>query len=166
MKQPQLCLDMQNLIFEYFPPYYPITVLNVGSKDNMDNCPNFKSLFDETNWRFYGLDLEIGKDVDIVSAPYVYPFEDNTFDGVFSNQVMEHVEYPWVWMKEMVRILKPMCYIIVSTTWKFKQHRWPVDCWRVLPDGMKAIMKYCGLDPILYSISHTWTFGVGQKIYS
>ena len=163
---PKLCYVMRELMFEYLPIDLPLNVLNVGSKDNKDNCPDFKMMFSETNWNIVGIDLERGKDVDLVSMPYNYPFIDQQFDAVISNQVMEHVELFWVWVLEMARLVRVDGYLIISTTWKFKVHRWPVDCWRILPDGMKTILSYANLDPLVYSICDTWTFGVGKKVYT
>ena len=157
-----LCLEMRDLILEHISADENLLVLNVGSKDNLDNCPYFKDLFFDTNWEWLGLDLEEGIDVDIVSHPYSYPFKNNTFDALVSNQVMEHVEYPWLWFKELARILKPKGKLIISTTWRFKIHRHPVDCWRTLPDGMKAIFKYFGFTTEVCKITGDWIYGVGR----
>ena len=46
---------------------------------------------------------------------FPYPFEDNTFDVVTSNQVIEHLIYPVKFLKEIYRILKPNGYAIIST---------------------------------------------------
>jgi len=60
----------------------------------------------------------------------------------------EHVEYFWLTAREMARVLKPnglMCIIVPS---QGREHRHPVDCWRFLPDGMKALAKYIGVNVI------------------
>lgn len=28
------------------------------------------------------------------------------------------------------------------------EHRYPVDCWRFYPDGLRALARYAGLEPI------------------
>ena len=43
------------------------------------------------------------------------PFENNSFDVVTSNQVIEHLYYPVKFMKEIFRILKPGGYAVIST---------------------------------------------------
>lgn len=43
------------------------------------------------------------------------PFDSNSFDAVFSNQVIEHLINPTKFAKEMKRVLKPRGYAIVST---------------------------------------------------
>lgn len=43
------------------------------------------------------------------------PFENNFFDVITGNQVIEHIAYLDVFMEELYRILKPGGYIIIST---------------------------------------------------
>lgn len=158
-----LCELMQGIIFYYLDRREHLNVLDVGSKDNGDNCKGFHDSLRDTKWDVIGLDLEKGRCVDVITAPYNYPFADNTFDAVIANQVMEHVEHPWVWIMEMSRVLKYEGFMIITTPWKFKIHRFPVDCWRVLPDGMEVILKWAGCKPLIYDIEDIWTYGVGQK---
>lgn len=52
-------------------------------------------------------------------------FQDNQFDIVFSNEVIEHVEDDGKTVAEMVRVTKPGGYIIIFTPnrgWPFEQH--------------------------------------------
>jgi len=74
---------------------------------------------------------------------YDYPIEDNTFDIVFSAQVMEHVKNIWKWMDELKRITKPggLIIIIAPASWPYHVAPQVVDCWRIYPDGMKALME-------------------------
>jgi hypothetical protein len=51
-------------------------------------------------------------------------------------------------MEEMTRVLKKeglMCLIVPHG---FKEHRFPVDCYRFLSDGMIALSRYVGLEPL------------------
>jgi len=43
------------------------------------------------------------------------PFEDDFFDVVLSNQVIEHLFYPVRFIKEIHRILRPNGYAVIST---------------------------------------------------
>jgi len=43
------------------------------------------------------------------------PFEDNSFDVIVSNQVIEHLIYPVKFLNEIYRILKPQGYCVIST---------------------------------------------------
>ena len=64
-----------------------------------------------------------------------------------SGQTFEHTEFFWLSMREMARALKPggLCCIIAPSA---DEHRYPVDCWRVYPDGLRAAARYAGLETI------------------
>ena len=77
---------------------------------------------------------------------YTFPIEDNTFDVVVSGQVLEHVRKVWIWMKEVARVTKPGGYVITINPVSWPYHEAPVDCWRVYPEGMKALYDDAGLE--------------------
>jgi 2-polyprenyl-3-methyl-5-hydroxy-6-metoxy-1,4-benzoquinol methylase len=77
-----------------------------------------KSLL-ESGFKAKGCDLKFkhGKDVDFLTKcglinninidPYQLPYDDNTFDIIITNQVMEHVQNYEETIVEMRRVLKP-----------------------------------------------------------
>jgi SAM-dependent methyltransferase len=67
-------------------------------------------------------------------------------DVVISGQVLEHAEYFWITALEMARVLKPGGLICLIAPSAGPEHRYPVDCWRFYPDGMRAIAKFAHLD--------------------
>ena len=112
-------------------------VLDVGAYDVNGT---FRPLVQSHGWRYTGLDVAAGPNVDVVTAnPYSFPFDDDTFDIVISGSTMEHVKAFWLWLPELVRVLRPGGYLAIHTHWKFMEHRYPVDCWRIMPDGMKFL---------------------------
>lgn len=129
---------MGNLLARYAGPE-PANVLDVGSMDyNGTYCP----LVESRGWRYTGLDIEPGPNVDIVSRdPYRYPLPDNRYDVVLSGSTMEHVEAIWSWMLELVRVLKPGGLLAIVTHYNFPEHRYPIDCWRIMPDGMRFLFN-------------------------
>jgi len=78
--------------------------------------------------------------------PYHFPIPDETFDIVFSAQVIEHVGSIWRWIPEVARITKVGGRVITinPVNWGFHEH--PVDCWRIYPDGMRALYGDAGLE--------------------
>jgi SAM-dependent methyltransferase len=78
--------------------------------------------------------------------PYHFPIPDETFDIVFSAQVIEHVASIWRWIPELTRVTKMGGRVITinPVNWGFHEH--PVDCWRMYPDGMKALYQDAGLE--------------------
>lgn len=126
-------------------------ILDVGSMD-VNGSFRFKDLlfgsaseplFPECE--YIGIDIEAGPNVDIVVPEYEYPFPDDHFDCIISGSCLEHVRKPWKWMKEVARILKPggkLC-VIVPNEHPYHEHPW--DCWRVYPEGLKALFEDFGL---------------------
>lgn len=112
-------------------------VLDVGSY-NVNGT--FRPLVEGRGWRYTGLDTVAGPNVDVVARdPFLFPFGDGAFDVVISGSTMEHVTAIWRWLPELVRVLRPGGFLAVHTHWKFPEHRYPVDCWRILPDGMRYL---------------------------
>ena len=122
-----------------------IKVLDVGSYDVNGS---YKHLFPEDSFEYYGLDMEKGPNVDIVmETPYIWSnIETDFFDVVISGQAFEHIEFFWITMGEMARVLKKEGLICIIAPNGFYQHRYPVDCYRFFTDGMISIARYVCLD--------------------
>lgn len=132
----------------------PLRILDVGS---MNVNGSYRELMTDPKWEYTGLDAAAGPGVDIVlPSPYDWaPFKSNSFDVVVSGQAFEHIEYPWVTIVEVSRVLKPggvACLIAPSGG---HEHRYPVDCWRYYPDGMAALARWADLDVV--SCTTNWT---------
>ena len=54
---------------------------------------------------------------------------------------MEHVSRIWLWIKELERITKPGGKIILISPISWPYHEAPIDCWRIYPEGMKALIN-------------------------
>jgi SAM-dependent methyltransferase len=78
-----------------------------------------------------------------------YPVDDNIFDIVFSDQVLAHVKYFWLWYAELIRITKPGGYIITINSYSYPPCPSPIDAWRVHSDGMLLLNEYHHLETIL-----------------
>lgn len=117
-------------------------VLDVGSYDVNGT---FRDLITARGWHYTGLDQVDGPNVDVVATdPFHFPFGDATFDVVISGSTMEHVTSFWRWIPELVRVLKPGGYLAIHTHWQFPEHRFPVDNWRFMPDGIKFLFDETG----------------------
>lgn len=77
---------------------------------------------------------------------YNYPIEEEKFDIIISGNVMEHVRDIWKWIDELKRILKKGGLIITILPTSIEYHPAPYDCWRIYPEGMKALMAHKELD--------------------
>lgn len=124
----------------------PLLVYDLGSCEVSGG--SYRPLFDRPPWRYRGIDLERGNNVDVVVRdPYRWrEIPSETADVVVSGQALEHVEFFWVTLLEIRRVLKPggLCCIIAPSGGP--EHRYPVDCWRFFPDGMKSLARYAAFE--------------------
>jgi SAM-dependent methyltransferase len=125
----------------------PLTIVDYGSQDINGS---YKSLFAMPSWRYVGIDMSPGANVDVVLAdPYDWKeLGDGSIDVFISGQAFEHTEYLWLTMMEVERVLKPTGLACIITPSAGPEHRYPVDCWRIYPDGMRALAKFAGLETI------------------
>lgn len=131
----------------------PRCIVDIGSYD-VNGC--YKPFFDRPQWRYVGLDLVAGPNVDVVlESPYRLPFASHSVDVIVSGQVFEHVEFFWLTWLEMVRILKPGGLIFLLAPSRGPEHRYPQDCWRFYPDSYRALAKYADVE--LLEVSTDWT---------
>ena len=55
---------------------------------------------------------------------------DASFDLVFSSDVFEHIDRPWLAAQEIARILKPGGIAVTHTLFSWRNHPCPIDYWR------------------------------------
>lgn len=124
-----------------------VRVLDVGSYDVNGS---YRNLFASKKFRYTGLDMEAGPNVDIALAnPYDWDeIDTDSFDVVVSGQVFEHAEFFWKTMEEMTRVLKKGGILCIIAPNGFAEHRHPVDCYRFFGDGMVALARYVSLETL------------------
>jgi hypothetical protein len=121
-------------------------VLDVGSQDINGS---YRGLFTPDRWRYIGLDLVPGSNVDVVAATsYQFPLATESVDVVITGQAFEHVEYFWLSWLEMVRVTAVDGLLFLIAPSRGVEHRHPVDCWRFYPDSLQALAKWGGV-PLL-----------------
>lgn len=127
-------------------------VLDVGSYDVNGS---YKKLFDGMNIQYVGLDIEAGPNVDVVmEAPYSWDnLKDDEFDYIISGQAFEHIEYPWLTIKEIYKKLKPGGVICIIAPNSAPEHRYPFDCYRYYADGFRALAAWAGFTVLDVSVA-------------
>jgi hypothetical protein len=129
----------------------PLIILDLGSQDIHGS---YRPIFDRPPWRYVGVDIVPGKNVDLVIRdPYNWhELKANSADVLISGQTFEHTEFFWETAEEIQRVLKPNGLCCVIAPWTGPVHRNPLDCWRINCDGMLAIARYAGLE-----VLEAWT---------
>ncbi len=117
-----------------------IRVLEVGSKSYHEQ-DTYRDLFPADRFDYRGLDLEAGRNVDIVPAnPFLWrEIEDCSFDICVSGQTFEHNPYFWITFAEIARVLRPGGMAFIVAPGAGHVHRYPVDCWRFYPDSWASL---------------------------
>lgn len=125
-----------------------LKILDVGSFDKIGNY-NYRNIFNEENWSYTGLDIKKGPNVDLIVIDIYNWFEikDNTYDVIISGQFFEHLEYFWLTMNEIERVLKPGGYVcIIAPSAGHRHSEDMLNCYRFHEDGLKAMAKYVELE--------------------
>ena len=71
------------------------------------------------------------------------------FDAVLSSQVVEHVAQPWLWITELARVARSGGLVALVCPITVKEHRFPGDYFRIMPDGMRVLMETAGLEVLV-----------------
>ncbi len=128
-----------------------LTIVDLGSQDINGS---YRPLFAQSPWRYIGVDLEKGPNVDVVLRdPYAWDeLGPGSADVLIAGQTFEHTEFVWETMRQVARALKAggLCCIIVPSSGP--EHRFPLDCWRIYPDGLRALARYAEL-----TVLEAWT---------
>ena len=143
----------------------PLFILDLGS---LDVNGSYRRYFEVSTWTYRGIDMAAGENVDIVlQDPYNWQeIKSGSADVVVSGQAFEHIEFFWLTMLEIARVLKPegLCCLIAPSGGY--EHRYPVDCWRFYPDGFTALARFAHLDVLeVYSQKGTTGYSDGSDVW-
>jgi SAM-dependent methyltransferase len=123
----------------------PLRIVDIGSQDVNGS---YRPIFDVPAWHYTGADLAPGRNVNVVlHHPYRWSeLPSGSTDVLVSGQAFEHVSQPWAAILEVARVLAPggICCIVVPSSGP--EHRYPVDCWRIYPDGLIALAALAELE--------------------
>lgn len=143
---------MERLVEQHATAAVAANIYDLGS---FDVNGSYRPLFNRPGWRYRGIDLEAGPNVDIVlQDAYRLPLAGNSADIFLSGQAFEHIPYFWITFLEIARVLKPGGLFFLVAPSRGPEHRYPVDCWRFYPDGYQALARYAGLE--LVEVQTDW----------
>ena len=124
-------------------------VLDLGCGEG-NSVDFFRSVKADIQW--VGLDVDISPEVEKrtrADAEFKtfdgihIPFEDNYFDLIYCNQVMEHVRFPEELMNNICRVLKPKGYLVGATSQLEPYHS--LSVWNYTPHGFRLLVEEAGL---------------------
>ena len=134
-----------------------LKILDVGSLD-IQGGYNYSDIFNEPNWEYTGLDYVDGDNVDIVVTDIYnwFEVEAETYDVVISGQLFEHLEFFWLTMSQIEKVLKPGGYVCIIAPSDGPKHGGGIEnCYKFYEEGLKALAKYVNLEVLHTSLNDT-----------
>lgn len=156
--------DSYNLMKDFLESYATesSSIIEIGSMDVNGSYRDISSFKNYT-----GVDIRHGKGVDMIVKPYrISESFKEKFDIVICGNVIEHVLDLVMFFSDITKLLKDggKCCIITPT--QIDIHRHPIDCFRILPDGLSFLFKNAGLKEIKITLTtgrHNDLIGVAEK---
>ena len=98
--------------------------------------------FPEPRFRYHDLNIEASDIPNTIIADITDCAEqvpDASFDLVFSSDVFEHIDRPWLAAPQIARILKPGGIAVTHTLFSWRNHPCPIDYWRYSPECLEFL---------------------------
>lgn len=104
----------------------------------------YRSLFNQCP-RYVRADVTPGPGIDrLLPADGATGELPDSYDVVFSSQVLEHVQAPAEYVAECLRILKPGGWLILTTHGMWEEHGCPYDFQRWTSRGLEELARSAG----------------------
>jgi SAM-dependent methyltransferase len=97
---------------------------------------------------YINLDLFPLPGVDLAADAEFLPFDDELFQRIECDAVLEHVERPEAIVEELTRVLRPGGYMHLVVPFAHPFHEYPKDYRRFTLDGLRLLGTSCGLEPV------------------
>jgi SAM-dependent methyltransferase len=135
------------------------TVIDVGSRRARRHHQTMRQLFD--GWQYIGIDIRAGTNVDLIVTDRTWPDHLTACaDVVISANCLEHVTNLRRIAINIKKAMKPGSLACMIAPCVGRRHC-EIDCWRILPDGMRWM--FGGLEILECRISGRDTVGIFRK---
>lgn len=125
-------------------PEHELSIADIGAY-NVNGC--LRPLFNKPRWKYTGLDVSPGRNVDIVIGHDRWPnIPNESYDVLVTVSTLEHTKHPWLIIQEMFRVTKRGGVACIVAPYGWEHHAFPIDCYRFFPDGMRAMMDLAGYE--------------------
>ncbi len=137
-----------------------LTVLEVGP----DRLPNstYYDLCSPRSGQWHTIDMG-GPTTWRSVGEYAFPIPNGAYDIVLNGQVIEHVRKIWRWMPELARVCTKGGLVITINPVSWPYHEVPYDCWRIYPEGMRALYDDAGI-AVEMSVAESLEHGVVDTV--
>lgn len=135
------------ILIKKYADYVAGNVLDVGCGDKP-----YMHLFNKAK-EYDGLEIESSvhpsTKADFFYDGTHFPFPNNVYDTIITNQVLEHVFTPDEFLEEIYRVLKPGGSLILTVPFIWDEHEQPYDYARYSSFGLKSLLEKNGFDIIV-----------------
>jgi SAM-dependent methyltransferase len=140
-------LFFSRITFPNHDKQMPLQILDFGSFDvngNLRSALHTSDLGNMFNYTYTGVDQFEGPNVDLVVDPSnkSFPFSIGYFDLVVTSSAFEHDPRFFLTFLKLLEVTKPGGYVMITVPLDIPEHRYPVDCWRFLPDAGEALASW------------------------
>jgi SAM-dependent methyltransferase len=133
----------------YLTKYISGNTLDFGA-----GTAKYRDLIKPLTGTYTTFDMMPGEHIDVVGDALNPPFKEAEFDTVISTQVLEHVEKPWIVVKQIGRLLRPEGLCIMTAPFLVPYHADPHDFFRYTRPGIESLFTNEG-----FSIVESGTYG-------
>jgi SAM-dependent methyltransferase len=104
----------------------------------------YKNIFNVDSYT--GVDIKksghnhLHSNVDVFYTGNKLPFESETFDSIFSSEVLEHLFQPDELLNELNRVLKPGGKLLITAPFAWNEHEMPYDYARYSSAGIRHLL--------------------------
>jgi len=100
---------------------------------------------------YLGIEIDSPQNREKKKADYFYggrifPFSEGEFDSVVTNEVLEHVFEPDIFLCEINRVLKNQAFLLITVPFIWDEHEQPFDYARYSSFGLKYLLNKYGFE--------------------
>ncbi len=134
-----LVKEFVQLVAETLPVPEPIYEFGALQVPGQEGFADLRPLF--PGREYVGCDLRAGPGVDRVLDLHRIALADGTVGTVLLLDTLEHVQFFWLALEEVRRVLKPGGLLVLSSVMDFPIHDYPADYWRFTPEGFRTLLQ-------------------------
>ncbi len=142
-------------------PYVKGLVIDIGCGEKP-----YASFFKIDAHQYVGLDVDCAnnKQIDICADSLLLPIKTESVDTVVTNQTIEHVKHPEVFMREIARVMKPGATLVLTAPQLWCLHEKPFDFYRFTRYGLTLLCNDNNLEVVLLQERFGAFAAIGQML--
>jgi SAM-dependent methyltransferase len=119
---------------------------------------------------YIGLDIESARTYDAGVKPdftwdgTTMPFDNHSFDSALATEVLEHCPEPEVFLREVLRVMKPGGEFFFTVPFLWNLHEVPYDEYRYTPFSLQRHLASSGFTDIRIHALGGWHAGLAQML--